>query len=130
MNMLGEWSSASPCEDSLITDDTYFEASSYGIAIIESVSGKISRANDAYCALLGRTRERIVGQPWMRFTHLEDVARNVYVIHQMYKTNAPRASSLKRYINVAGDIVNVEVEFAPFGEGSSGRSHIVIARKI
>ncbi len=54
-----------------------FEVSAYGIAIINSVSGTISRANDAYCALLGRSIVRVVGQTWMRFTHLDDVARDV-----------------------------------------------------
>jgi len=107
-----------------------FDDAPYGIAIVNSVSGRITRANDAYCALLGRTRERIVGQTWMRFTHLDDVARDVYVIHHMYETKSPRAYSRKRYIASDGVVVPVDVIVAPLGEGNFGRIHSVTVRKV
>lgn len=110
-------------------DEEAFDDAPYGIAIINSVSGRITRANDAYCSLLGRSRERIVGQTWMRFTHLDDVARNVYVIHHMYETKSPQAFSRKRYIAGDGAVVPVDVIMAPLYEDYYGPTHIVTVRK-
>ncbi len=114
-------------------DSSFFESIDkvpYGIAIVDSVSGRIKRVNDAYCALLGRSRERIVGQPWMRFTHLDDVARDVYAIYQMYEAKAPQAYSRKRYIDGAGSVVPVDVMVSPLLGNESGKTHIVRVWKV
>lgn len=79
---------------------------------------------------MGRSRERIVGQPWMRFTHLDDVAHNVYVIYRMYETKARQAYSRKRYIDGAGVVVPVDVMVCPLPETAAEKTHIVRVWKV
>ena len=97
-----------------------------GIAIIRSVSGKIIHVNDAYCKLLGRTSQQVLGQTWMHFTHLDDVARDHYAIYQMFETKTPQILVKKRYVKPNGEIVHAHVTITPFNDGGKEPTHIVM----
>lgn len=85
-------------------------------------------ANRAYCALLGRARESVVGKTWMRFTHLDDVSRIVYVIYKMHETNEAQAFSGRRYVDGNGAIVHADLTILPFNYGEAERTHLAIVR--
>ena len=111
-----------------MNDPALFEASDVGIAIVDSASGKILLANRAYCALLGRARERVVGNTWMRFTHLDDVSRIVYVIYKMHETKEAQSFSGRRYVDGNGGIVHADLTVLPFNYGEAERTHLAIVR--
>ena len=52
-----------------------FEQSAVGLAV-GSATGVILHANRAFCALVGYSRDEVEGQPFQRFTHPEDIARD------------------------------------------------------
>ncbi|HNY18229.1 MAG TPA: PAS domain S-box protein [Treponemataceae bacterium] len=101
-----------------------------GIAIIKSVSGRIIHVNDACCHLLGRTAQQVLGQTWMHFTHLDDVARDHYAIYQMFETKKPQILITKRYVRPNGDIVHAQVTITPFNDGGKEPTHIVMIQDI
>lgn len=105
-----------------------FKKAPLGIAIINSTSGKIIHANDTYCAILGRTAAQIIGQPWMRFTHPDDVAHDHYTIHRMYETKASQAFANKRYIAADGSIVHARVTVTPFNDECGEPTHMVMVQ--
>lgn len=109
-------------------DHALLKDASVGVAIVDSVSGTILTANAAYCSLIGRERERVVGNTWMRFTHLDDVAHGVYAIYKMHETKSPWSFARKRYIGGDGEIVHVDVVVAPVGYGDAELTHVVIVR--
>jgi PAS domain S-box-containing protein len=112
----------------VMNDPSLFENAAVGIAIVDSVSGKILAANTAYCALIGRDRERVVGKTWMRFTHYEDISRIVYVIYKMHETKEAQAFSGRRYVDGNGGIVHADVTVLPFHYGGTERAHLAIVR--
>lgn len=107
-----------------------FKKAPHGIAIIDSKSGKIVHANDAYCAILGRTVPHVIGQTWMRFTHLDDVARDIYALYQMNETKTQQTIAKKRYIRPNGDIVYANVTITPFNEYAGGQTHMVMVQDV
>ncbi len=111
-----------------MNDPSLFEDSAVGIAIVDSASGKILMANLAYCSLLGRARESVVGKTWMRFTHLDDVSRIVYVIYKMHETNEAQSFSGRRYVDGNGGIVHADLTILPFNYGVTERTHLAIVR--
>lgn len=107
-----------------------FKKAPLGIAIINSLTGKILHANDAYCALLGRTNSHVIGQTWMRFTHPDDVAHDHYTIYKMYESKANQAVANKRYINAQGEVIHARVSITPFNDTESEPTHMVMVQDI
>lgn len=101
-----------------------------GVALIKSVSGRIIHVNDACCHLLGRTAQQVLGQTWMRFTHLDDVARDHYAIYQMFETMSPQIFMKKRYVKPNGDIVHAQVTITPFNDGGNEPTHMVMIQDV
>ena len=101
-----------------------------GVALIKSVSGRIIHVNDACCHLLGRTAQQVLGQTWMHFTHLDDVARNHYAIYQMFETKIPQIFIKKRYVKPNGDIVHAQVTITPFNDGGKEPTHMVMIQDV
>lgn len=94
-------------------ENVFFQHAPVGVAMISTVSGTILQVNDAYCVLLARAREKIVGFTWMAFTHPEDVSKDVYGIVTMLERKEVRVCRKKRYLRPDGSIVHADVTIAP-----------------
>jgi response regulator RpfG family c-di-GMP phosphodiesterase len=66
----------------------------------------------------------------MRFTHLDDVARDHYAIYRMYETKTPQIHIQKRYVRPNGAIVHAHVTITPFNNGGIEPSHMVMIQDI
>jgi len=65
-----------------------FEQTTAGIAELD-LSGHLSRVNDRYCQIIGRTREALIGQTFHAFIHPADLEENVVLFKRMVDTGQP-----------------------------------------
>jgi len=82
-----------------------FEASPVAFALADE-DGLLTLANDAYCRLVGREREWLMGRSSREFTHPDDLAQHAAMGQLMHEA-ASRATELrveKRYIRPDGEI--------------------------
>lgn len=92
-----------------------FEESPIGIALINSLNGKIIELNDKFASIAGRTPDEMRNIDWMQLNHPDDVQED---LDNMAKMNAGHIKGFnmhKRYIRTNGDIVWVNATIAPVG---------------
>ncbi len=107
-----------------------FMTAPIGLAIINSVTGTIMRVNDAYCAMLGRPRDCLVGKTWMQFTHPDDLIRDVYFIYKMRDTGESQMDRTKRYLRPDGAVVHATVTATPLGKAGADDAHMVMIQDV
>lgn len=92
---------------------TIFKHAPLGIAMIDSLTGKIYEANPKYAETLGRTEEEITDLDWMKVTHPDDIQKD---LDQMALLNSGKITGFKmkkRYLRPDGSIVWISMAIAP-----------------
>jgi PAS domain S-box-containing protein len=79
---------------------TLVERADAGI-VLADLTGRITQANDRYCALLGYPRERLIGRHFADITHPDDVPSNVALFDALLRTGQPVFTE-KRYVRADG----------------------------
>ena len=109
---------ASPCESWY---KAMFEASPVAFALADE-DGLLTLANEAYCRLVGREREWLMGRSSREFTHPDDLAGHA-AMGQLMNVAAAHGTRLrveKRYIRPDGELrwgwVSVASVSGPQGE--------------
>jgi len=94
-----------------------FADSPVGMAII-SADWRWLEVNDALCAILGRTREELIGRTPAEATHPEDIAASRAVVDRA-RAGAAHQGFVKRYVRPNGEVVWAAVEsiFVPGRRG-------------
>jgi len=90
-----------------------FDHAPSGIALIDSLTGRICEVNPIAAKILGRTIEELCELDWMSITHPDDVQGG---LDNMALMNAEKASGLqgeKRFVRPDGSTVWVDVTVAP-----------------
>lgn len=98
---------------SFCIDLELLQDSPIGIAVIESATGRILDANDAYCSIMGRNRDTVIGRTWMHFTHPDDLCRDLVHVHETCKNVYRGCPRSKRYVDPNGRPVHVDVSLCP-----------------
>jgi len=86
-----------------------FEHSAVGIAL-QSPDGVWQEVNPAFCAMVGYSRDELVGRSFTRITHAEDIDRS---LDQLRRLNEKEISSFrfdKRYVHANGRDVWVRLD--------------------
>jgi len=65
--------------------------------------------NDAYCVMLGRTADELLGRDSTLLTHPEDVSIGAEAHHRLVSGEVVRARYVKRYVQKDGRVIVVEV---------------------
>lgn len=92
---------------------TMFEQAPLGIAMIDSLAGKLYEANARFAEIAGRTRQTMVTIDWMSITHPDDVQED---LDNMSLLNAGKIEGFdmeKRYIRPDGSFVWINMTIAP-----------------
>jgi len=84
-----------------------FEKSTVGISITQS-DGTI-RANDAFCNMLGYTKEELEGSKWQEITYADDIDNNKKITESILSGDSSSARWEKRYIHKDGHIVWADI---------------------
>ncbi len=97
-------------------DPLIFSSAPIGMAVINTASGRIVQANDAYCRLLGYSREHVEGRTWMHFTHPEDIAQDLLCIRRMHQEGLAKIERTKRYIKPDCTIVHARIHITQLNQ--------------
>ena len=92
---------------------TIFEEAPLGVAVIDSLDGRVYEVNQRFADIAGRSREAIAQIDWMQITHPDDVQED---LDQMARLNAgeiPGFEMDKRYLQPDGTVVWINMTIAP-----------------
>ncbi|MGO9792299.1 MAG: PAS domain S-box protein, partial [Solirubrobacteraceae bacterium] len=103
-----------------------FEESPVGMMLLD-LELRFTQANDAFCRIVGYTREQLLGTSFAAITHPDDIERNREGIRAILDGSQGVYHSEKRYIHASGGTVHVTVHAAllrsPDGAPLSFLSH-------
>lgn len=86
----------------------YFEMSVTGIVVSSLEKGCID-VNHAFCAMIGYSRDEIMGMSWADFTHPEDLGADVVQWRRVLAGEIDGYEIDKRYIRKGGDMVDTHI---------------------
>jgi PAS domain S-box-containing protein len=89
---------------------TIFSSSPVGIVLADLDSDEILEANDAYCKIVGRSRESIVDNGWQGLTHPDDVAEGAARLDMLRQGKITEYNLLKRYLKPDDEVVWARIE--------------------
>jgi len=89
-----------------------FEQAMAGTVLV-GLDRKVLEANDAFCQMLGRNRDEVVGKCSDVFTHLEDRDISEEAHRRLTSGEVDQVSYEKRYLRKDGRVVDVEVSTSP-----------------
>jgi PAS domain S-box-containing protein/putative nucleotidyltransferase with HDIG domain len=122
-------------EDALAASEsrlkTIFENAPSGIALIDSLTGRICEANPAYARIAGRTIEEICELDWMSITHPDDLQADLDSTARMNAGETNGFQIKKRYLRPDGTTVWVDMTIAPVLVGDEAHpQHVAMTRDI
>ena len=83
---------------------TVFEQAAVGICYC-SLGGRLLRANDKFCRILGYTKKEIENISFKKITHPDDIESDIANVSRLLAGQGTQYSAQKRYINKQGDIL-------------------------
>jgi diguanylate cyclase (GGDEF)-like protein/PAS domain S-box-containing protein len=94
--------------------------------VFSSSGGLLLAVNDAFCEIVGRTREELVGFDSTLFTYSEDIGLSEDVYRRMTSGEAERVRYFKRFQHKDGRVVAAEVSISP-ARDSSGQARYFVS---
>ena len=90
-----------------------FDQSPMGIALVDSLSGRVSEANPRFAEIVGRTRDEIESIDWMSITHPDDLEASRACVALAKAGGAGKFAINKRYVRPDGSLVWVNMTLVP-----------------
>ncbi len=108
-----------------------FEQSPLGVALTETLSGRLVEVNQRLLQITGRTREELAAIGWRKITHPDDLAEELEQLKRLESGEIPGFQIEKRYLRPDGSEVwvHVTVESLSLG-GQAGRVFLALIEDI
>ena len=90
-----------------------FEEAPLGVALCDSLTGRIYEANERFAEIVGRTREAMATIDWMSITHPDDIAPDLANMARLNAGEIPGFQMEKRYVRPDGSIVWIDMTISP-----------------
>ncbi|MFM8445087.1 MAG: PAS domain S-box protein, partial [Methylococcus sp.] len=90
-----------------------FEQAPLGVALIDSLSGRILEVNPRFAEIAGRNQEELTRLDWMSITHPEDVPADRDNMARLNAGLIPGFRMEKRYLKPDGGVVWINMTIAP-----------------
>jgi diguanylate cyclase (GGDEF)-like protein/PAS domain S-box-containing protein len=87
--------------------------------------GLLQAVNDAFCAIVGRTRRELIGFNSKHFTHPDDVGISEDVYRRLTLGEAERVRYVKRFLHKDGHVTTAEVSISPARDESGETLYFV-----
>jgi PAS domain S-box-containing protein len=97
-----------------------FDNAPIAMALIDPSSLRYLRVNDAYCSMLGRTREELVQLTSADVSHTEDAAATREVFEQLQRGERDHYAADKRYMRADGSEVWASLSITTVREADGG----------
>lgn len=92
---------------------TIFNQAPIGVALIDSLSGRILEVNPRYAEITGRSREELAATDWAGITHPDDVPTDIDKMARMNAGETAGFQEEKRYLRPGGEVVWVNLTVVP-----------------
>lgn len=93
--------------------------------VFSSSDGRLLAVNDAFCAIVGREREELIGFDSKLFTYADDIGLSEEVYRRITSGEAERVRYFKRFQHKDGRIVTAEVSISPARDPSGKARYFV-----
>lgn len=103
---------------------TAFEGSIMGLVICD-LKGIIHSANDAFCQIVGHSREEVVGHDTQHITHPDDRRQNVNFLQRIENGQITSHTFQKRYIRKDGAVVWTQINLSLLPETEDGQPFLI-----
>lgn len=111
-------------------DCFFFANAPIGIAEIETDTGIIKNANQAYFSMLDRDRSEVVGKAWMEFTPESEYLHEIAYYRDIFTKKGSYFSYRKRYRKPDGSVFPATVKAAALDLRPNSRRHIVMVYEV
>ena len=89
----------------------------------------ILAVNDAFCDMIGFTREELIGQDSTPFTYPDDVGLTEATHARVLRGEAGRVRYVKRYLRKDGQVIDVEVSRSPARDAEGNLLYFVFSER-
>lgn len=103
-----------------------FEHSAAGIAL-QTHDGVWLEVNPAFCAMVGYSRDELVGRSFTEITHTDDVEQSLEQLRRLNDTEISSFQFDKRYVHASGRAVWVRLDVSTV-TADDGRSDLIISQ--
>ena len=86
---------------------------------------KVLEVNDAFCQMVGRNRDEIVGKYSELFTHPEDLGISEEAQRRLTSGEVDQVSYTKRYLHEDGQVIDVEVSKSAVRDAAGSTPYFV-----
>ncbi len=90
---------------------------------------KILAVNDAFCEMIGFSREELIGQDSTPFTYPDDVGVTEATLERVLRGEAARVRYVKRYLRKDGQVIDVEVSRSPARDAEGNLLYFVFSER-
>ena len=98
-----------------------FSQSLVGMSIVDP-QGQVLEINDAFCRMVGRSREELVGRTSADYTHPEDQGPTTRIVDEAFRSGAVRSVMEKRYLRRDGAVVWARLSLSAAQHDAEGRT--------
>jgi PAS domain S-box-containing protein len=109
---------------------TIFEQSPMGIAIMDSLSGRILMLNPKFAEIVGRSGGELLTLDWMQITHPDDVEADRHLMEQMNTGKIPGFQLENRYVQPDGTPVWTSMTVTPLRGVPGPHRHFCMVENI
>lgn len=93
--------------------------------VIADVAGRFIQANRAYCAMLGYSRDELVGMAFSDITPADDLAASVELFERAVTGELRTYRIEKRYVHADGQLVWVSLNVSAVPAGGGGVAYLI-----
>ena len=97
--------------------------------IFTNLEDEITAVNDAFCQMLGRTSDELVGHQSKSFTHPEDAFITDEAHARLVSGEASQSRYVKRYLHKDGRVIIVEVSKSPARDAAGRTLYFVVSQR-
>ena len=94
-----------------------------------AANDKILDVNEAFCELVGYSREEIIGSDSTLFTHPDDIGISEETVRRALEGDSKPSRYVKRYVRKDGRVIVVEVSRAPARDRDGNVLYFVISER-
>ena len=105
------------------------EQAPLGVALTDSLTGRIYEVNERFAEIAGRSREELAAIDWMRITHSDDLPAKLQNLARMRSGEISGFQMNSRWIRPDGEVVWVSLTCAPVLL-SEGARHLAMVEEI
>ena len=92
---------------------------------ITDLEGRFLEVNRAFCEMVGRDEQELLGTPYQNLGHPEDLERDREVLVRLVRQEIPGFVGEERFIRKNGDLLQVRVSASIAKDGAGASTHVI-----